>query len=232
MGHDDDLMLEVSDLGVTMDGRVVLEGLSFAVKQGEILTILGPNGAGKTVLLRALLGLLPHDGTIAWKRGTRVGYVPQRLPYIRDIPVSVEDFFTLKRHDGVEVGPMLRAVGLDAQLAKQRMGDLSSGQFQRILIAWALAGEPQVLLFDEPTAGIDIGGEETVYRLLARLHRERDLTMLLVTHDLAVVYDLSSTVLCLNKVPICHGPPIEVLTPERLRQMYGAEVKYHQHTRG
>jgi zinc transport system ATP-binding protein len=231
MEHDD-TVLEVSDLGVTMEGRVVLERLSFVVKAGEILTILGPNGAGKTVLLRALLGLQPHDGTIAWKRGTRIGYVPQRLPYIRDIPVSVGDFFALKRHDGVDVGPMLRAVGLDERLARERMGDLSSGQFQRILIAWALAGEPQVLLFDEPTAGIDIGGEETVYRLLARLHRERNLTMLLVTHDLAVVYELSSTVLCLNKVPICHGPPMDVLTPERLRQMYGADVKYHQHVPG
>ena len=127
---------------------------------------------------------------------------------------------------------MLRSVGLGEELATRRMGDLSSGQFQRILIAWALAGDPEVLLFDEPTAGIDVSGEETVYRLLGRLHRERQLTMLMVTHDLSVVYTLSSMVLCLNKLPICHGPPVEVLTPETLRQMYGAEVKYHQHAPG
>jgi zinc transport system ATP-binding protein len=110
------------------------------------------------------------------------------------------------------------------------MGKLSSGQFQRILIAWALAGDPQVLLFDEPTAGIDIKGEETVYRLLARLNRERNLTMLIVTHDLAVVHNLSSMVLCLNRQFICYGPPTEVLTPGRLQAMYGTEIKYYQHT--
>jgi zinc transport system ATP-binding protein len=110
------------------------------------------------------------------------------------------------------------------------MGEVSSGQFQRILIAWALAGDPDVLLFDEPTAGIDIGGEETVYGLLERLHLERNLTMLLVTHDLAVAHALASNVLCLNKRPICHGPPLEVLTPESLKSLYGAPIKYHRHT--
>ncbi len=226
---DDDTVLEVSDLGVTFDRQIILENLSFNVKRGEILTILGPNGAGKTVLLRTLLGLVPHRGTIEWRAGVRIGYVPQRLPYIRDIPISVGDFFALKGHSGLETREMLRAVGLRDELLKQRMGELSSGQFQRILIAWGLVGDPQVLLFDEPTTGVDITGEETVYNLLERLHRERDLTMLIVTHDLAVVYKLSSTVLCLNRQAICHGPPVAVLTPEALEQLYGTEVKYYQH---
>ncbi len=229
MSPDDDTVLEVSDLRVAFERQVILENLSFSVKRGEILTILGPNGAGKTVLLRTLLGLVPHQGSVTWRKGIRVGYVPQRLPYIRDIPVSVGDFFALKGHAGLEAREMLRAVGLRDELAKQRMGDLSSGQFQRVLIAWALVGDPQVLLFDEPTTGVDISGEETVYSLLARLHRERGMTMLLVTHDLAVVYKLSSTVLCLNRQSICHGPPIAVLTPEALEQIYGTEVKYYQH---
>jgi zinc transport system ATP-binding protein len=230
MSPEDDIVLEVRDLKVAIEGRVIIEGLSFTVKRGEILTILGPNGAGKTVLLRALLGILPHEGSIAWRKDMRIGYVPQRLPYIRDIPLSVEDFFALKGSTGLEARAMLRAVGLGEHLSKQQIGKLSSGQFQRALIAWALAGNPQVLLFDEPTAGIDVGGEETVYRLLARLHREHDLTMLLVTHDLNVVYNLSSTVLCLGRQAPCHGPPVEVLTPERLQAMYGTEVKFHQHS--
>jgi zinc transport system ATP-binding protein len=222
-------VLEVSDLTVTIEGQVVVEHLSFTVTRGEILTILGPNGAGKTVLLRALLGTLPHEGSIAWKKGTRIGYVPQRLPYIRDVPVTVEDFFALKRAARAEAREMLQAVGLGAELATKRMGDLSSGQFQRILIAWGLVGNPQVLLFDEPTTGIDVSGEETVYGLLARLHRERSLTMLIVTHDLAVVYKFSTTVLCLNRQPVCYGPPRAVLTPESLQRLYGTEVKYYEH---
>jgi zinc transport system ATP-binding protein len=231
MVHDDETILEVSDLSVTLEGKHIIEDLSFSVKRGENLTILGPNGAGKTVLLRALLGTLPHEGSIAWRKATRIGYVPQRLPYIRNIPLSVEDFFALKRRRSttMTVAEMLRSVGLGEPMTKAPMGDLSSGQFQRILIAWAVAGDPDVLLFDEPTTGIDVGGEETVYGLLARLHRERNLTMLIVTHDLAVVHKLSSTVLCLNKRLICQGPPVDVLTPESLRRLYGTEVKYYEH---
>jgi zinc transport system ATP-binding protein len=228
MLHDDEKVLQVSDLKVTLEGRAVLAKLSFIVRRGEILTILGPNGAGKTVLLRALLGTVPHEGSITWKKGTRIGYVPQRLPYIKNIPLSVADFFALKRNAGPDVEGMLRTVGLAGELGRKRIGDLSSGQFQRVLIAWALAGDPHALLFDEPTTGVDISGEETVYGLLARLHRERNLTMLIVTHDLAVVHRLSSTVLCLNKHPICQGPPISALTPENLQRLYGAEVTFYE----
>lgn len=145
------------------------------------------------------------------------------------MPLSVADFFALKTNAQPDVGGMLATVGLAAELGKKPIGDLSSGQFQRVLIAWALAGDPHVLLFDEPTTGVDIRGEETVYALLARLHRERNLTMLIVTHDLAVVHRLSSTVLCLNKQAICQGPPISTLTPENLQRLYDAEVKFYEH---
>jgi zinc transport system ATP-binding protein len=230
--HHDEQVLQVSDLKVTLESRVVVANLSFTVRRGEILTILGPNGAGKTVLLRALLGTLPYEGSIKWKTGTRIGYVPQRLPYIRNIPMTVADFFALKRHAEKDVAEMLRAVGLGGGIEKKLIGDLSSGQFQRVLIAWALAGDPDVLLFDEPTTGVDIGGEETVYALLARLHRERNLAMLIVTHDLAVVHRLSTTVLCLNQQPICQGPPLSTLTLENLQRLYGPEVRFYEHKHG
>jgi len=227
-------ILEVNDLSVTMGAQRILEHVSFAVERGEILTILGPNGAGKTILLRALLGVLPHEGRIRWAKGVRIGYVPQRLPYIKDVPMSVEEFFALKKPktSRASTREMLAAVGLADELRSKRVGDLSSGQFQRVLIAWGLVGDPDVLLFDEPTTGIDVGGEETVYKLLARLHHERALTMLIVTHDLAVVYELSTNVLCLNKSSVCYGPPLTVLTPESLRRLYGAEVKYYRHDDG
>jgi zinc transport system ATP-binding protein len=227
--RDSETILKVSDLNVTINDQRVIENLSFTVKRGDILTILGPNGAGKTVLLRTLLGVLPHEGAIVWQKGIRIGYVPQRLPYIKDIPMSVEDFIALKKNPGTGPREILRAVGLSGDFIKRRIGDLSSGQFQRILIAWGLVGSPQVLLFDEPTTGIDISGEETVYSLLSRLHEERKLTMLIVTHDLAVVFKFSSNVLCMNKQQVCYGPPLEVLTPESMQRLYGAEVKFYQH---
>jgi zinc transport system ATP-binding protein len=180
-------VLKVSDVSVTIEGQAILEDLSFTVVRGEILTILGPNGAGKTVLLRALLGLLPHAGS---SRGARARGSAMCRSACRTSATSPQrrGLFALKRGGSVPVGELLRLVGLDAGLVRRRMGDLSSGQFQRILISWALVGDPHVLLFDEPTAGVDISGEETVYALLERVHRERNLTMLIVTHDLAVVY--------------------------------------------
>jgi len=224
-----DLILKVTDLDVELEGEKIINNLSFEVKRGDILTILGPNGAGKTVLLKTLLGLLPHGGEIKWKKNIKISYVPQRLPFIKDAPLSVKDFLKLKKSFDKEIKETLNSIGFKESLLEKKVGDLSSGQFQRILVAWSLIGNPQVLLFDEPTTGIDIEGEETVYRLLARLKRERELTILLVTHDLSVVYTFSNYVICLNKQPICYGFPQEVLTPENLQKLYGEEVKYYRH---
>jgi zinc transport system ATP-binding protein len=214
---------------VELEGEKIINNLSFEVKKGDVLTILGPNGAGKTVLLRTLLGLLLYKGEIEWERNIRIGYVPQRLPFIKDVPLSVKDFLKLKKSSEKEIKEIINSVGFHENLLEKKIGDLSSGQFQRILIAWSLIENPQVLLFDEPTTGIDIEGEETVYRLLEKLKKERKLTILLVTHDLSVVYTFSNHVICLNKQPICYGPPHEVLTPDNLQRLYGEEVKYYRH---
>lgn len=226
---DHELILRVRDLDVKLDHQTIIENLSFEVKRGDVLTILGPNGAGKSVLLKTLLGLLPYKGEIEWAKGIKTGYVPQRLPFIKDIPLNIKDFFMLKKSSGKESIEILNSVGYREDFLQRKIGDLSSGQFQRILVAWGLVANPQVLLFDEPTTGIDISGEETIYNLLAKLKAERDLTILLVTHDLSVVYKFSTDVICLNKQPICYGPPQEVLTPESLQKLYGGEVKYYRH---
>jgi zinc transport system ATP-binding protein len=225
----EDLVLSVTDLNVELEGENVINNLSFELKKGDTLTILGPNGAGKTVLLKTLLGLLPYTGEIKWKKNSRIGYVPQRMPFIKDIPLSVKDFLKLKKISEKEVKGILNSVGFKGNFLDKKIGNLSSGQFQRILIAWSLIKNPQVLLFDEPTTGIDIEGEETVYNLLAKLKEERKLTILLVTHDLSVVYAFSNYVICLNKQPICYGFPQEVLTPVNLKRLYGEEVKYYRH---
>jgi zinc transport system ATP-binding protein len=226
-----EIILRVKNLRVSFQEEEVLRDLSFEVKEGEVLTILGPNGAGKTVLLKALLGVLPYKGEIVWKKGVRIGYVPQRLPFIKDIPMSVKEFFKLKRASEKETREILSSVGFKENFLNKEIGELSSGQFQRILIAWALVGNPNVLLFDEPTAGIDIGGEETIYSLLAKLKEKRNLTILLVTHDLSCVFKFSNYVICLNRCPICQGVPKEILTPEILSKLYSEEVKFYQHHR-
>lgn len=221
-------ILRVENLNVEFGKEKILENLSFDVKEGEVLTILGPNGAGKTVLLRTLLGCLSYEGKIEWQEKIRIGYVPQRLPFIKDIPMSVGEFFGLKgRASGLK--EILDSVGFKEDILKKRIGGLSSGQFQRVLVARALVSDPQVLLFDEPTTGIDISGQESIYNLIWKLKQKRNLTVLLVTHDLSIVYSLASRCICLNKKMLCLSIPKE-LTSEKLSQLYGEEIKLYEHT--
>jgi zinc transport system ATP-binding protein len=223
-------ILEVKDLSVDLEGENILQEIHFEIEQGQTFVILGPNGAGKTILLRTLLGLLPYRGQVLWKKDVRIGYVPQRVSISKEMPLTVKDFLGLKGISRDEAALSLLQVGLpDPAFLNKRIGKISSGQFQRILIAWALAGNPDVLLFDEPTAGIDIGGEETVYGLLQKIQKEKGLTIVLVTHDLSIVYRQATHVLCLNKRMICYGPPKSILTVENLQETYGGGIKYFTH---
>lgn len=226
------LILRVKNLRVRLEGEEILKNLSFEIKKGEVVTILGPNGAGKTVLLKTLLGLFPYQGEVEWQKGIKLAYVPQRLPFIKNIPLSVGEFFKLKKVMLKEAEKILNLVGIKREILGQNIGKLSSGQFQRILVGWALTGKAQVLLFDEPFAGIDLSGQESIYDLLKRLQTKRDLTFLLVSHELNVVYKLTNRVLCLNKKLLCQGLPKDVLSQECLENLYRGKVKFHHHFEG
>jgi len=223
-------ILEVKDLNVELDGEKIIENLSFVVKERETLVVLGPNGAGKTVLFRTLLGLLPYQGEIKWRDGLKISYVPTGLPIAKEFPLSIKEFFNLKKIPQKETLEILGAVGMsEHNILKRKITHLSTGQFQRVLVAWGLCKNPQVLLFDEPTFGIDIGGQENIYYLLGKFQKEKRITMLLVSHDLNIVYKLADNVLCLNKKALCYGSPKEIISPKTLAQLYGGEVKFYQH---
>jgi zinc transport system ATP-binding protein len=224
------LLLKVSRLRVQLDGATILEDVSFELHEGETLVILGPNGAGKTVLLKALLGILPHEGEVAWRERTRIGYVPQKVAVGRDLPVTVADFFRLKNVASPAAAGLLEQVGIaDHAFLETQLGLLSSGHLQRVLIAWALADDPNAILFDEPTAGVDITGEDAIHGFLHRRQAENRAATILVTHDLSAVYDEATRVLCLNRKRYCYGPPQEVLDPRILREIYGRETKFFRH---
>ena len=194
------------------------------------MAVVGPNGAGKTVLFRALLGLVPYDGEIQWLDNAKIGYVPQKLAIERDLPLNVIEFLQFKGASLNEIHESLHSVGLNHHsLGDTRMGQLSGGELQRVLIAYALINHPDILLFDEPTAGVDIGGEETIYSLIEKLHTKIGLTVLLITHDLNIIYRYAAKVLCLNKSKICYGSPREALNPEVLESLYGAKVNIYPH---
>jgi zinc transport system ATP-binding protein len=225
--------LEVEGLSVRLGGRNILRDLGFRVAAGSALAVIGPNGAGKTVLFKALIGALPHGGVVRWAPETRVGYVPQKLDIERDLPLTGRDFLRARAAvsgaSGTDAAGVLRLVNLSPSVANQPIGALSGGQFQRLLLASALMGRPTVLLFDEPTSGVDEPGEERLYEMIQRVQKAERLTLLLISHELTVVYRYATNVLCLSREKPCFGPPEEMLTPERVEQLYGTPLKYHHH---
>jgi zinc transport system ATP-binding protein len=225
--------LEVSHLTVSFGARRVLDDLGFAVEAGSTLAIIGPNGSGKTVLFKALIGAIPARGTIAWAPDTRIGYVPQKLDIERDLPLTGTELLSARADVGglgaSQIPRTLALVELSPEAARQPIGTLSGGQFQRLLLAFALMGRPSVLLFDEPTAGVDEPGQEEIYALFRRLREESRLTLLLISHELSLVYRYADNVLCLSRQRAWFGPPVSMLTPERLREVWGTPMQFHVH---
>jgi len=226
-------VLEVHDLTVRFGATEVLQHLTFNVARGSSLAVIGPNGAGKTVLLKALIGALPYTGTIRWLPGTRLGYVPQKLDVERDLPLNGWDFLrakaALSKASAAQMMQALTAVALQEQTLSQPLGNLSGGQFQRLLVGLALLGRPTVLLLDEPAAGVDAPGQARLGEVIRGLQATEDMTVLLVSHDLSVVYQYADNVLCLGTRDACFGPPRTALTPEVLFELYGARTGFHVH---
>jgi zinc transport system ATP-binding protein len=226
-------LLSVKSLGIAFGSRTVIQGLSFEIDAGDCLAIIGPNGAGKTVLLKSLMGLVPHSGEIRWSPDTGLGYVPQKVAADMQLPLRVRDLLGAKlrilKLTERDLEAVCSQVDLTSEVLNATLGTLSGGQFQKALIAFALVGNPKVLLFDEPTASLDELAEDRVYDLLHSLQKKKNITVLLVSHDLSIVYHYATKVLCLSKGMTCMGAPQEILTPETLERLYAAPPKYYRH---
>ncbi len=230
-------ILTVKNLNIEINGVKVLEDINFEVGKGSCLAVIGPNGAGKTVLLKSLIGLIPCSGEIIWEKGAKTGYVPQRMDIETDLPLTVREFFHLRGVGSVggvgadesKIRASLDYVQLAPSILDSGLGEISVGQRQRVLVAWAVLGSPDVLLFDEPTADIDITGQESIYKMLYHLQKNLGLTIILVSHDLNVVYRHAVNVLCLNRSKLCFGAPKDVLDSEKLVNLYGGEKAFFQH---
>ena len=226
-------------MGVTLNDHKILDHISFDVKEQEIVAVIGPNGSGKTTLIKVLLGLIQQTSGSVKINAERIGYVPQQLEFDRTFPITVAELFLLKLERSAfwfrsektnkEILKYLQYTGGE-KLIDKKLGTLSGGEMQRVLIALALIDAPQVLILDEPLAGVDISGEETIQDMLERLHEKFKLTIVLVSHDLEIVFKHASQVICINQKMVCAGRPTDVLTEENLSRLYGQhKAIYHHH---
>lgn len=231
-------IIQVKNLSVKYGNTVVLKNISFSINEGSITVILGPNGSGKTTLLKAMLGLAPMSegevliaGQPIGGSGQVVGYVPQRFSFDKTFPLTVEEFLNLSLVDPAKqknIGEFLDDVGMKNDTGKL-LGSLSGGQLQRILIVRALINDPKILFFDEPVSGIDLEGEKTFYELISHLNQGHQITAIIVSHEIDVVYDFANHVLCLNKKLLCQGSPKNILTQDTLQQLYGERTGVYKH---
>lgn len=240
--HIDQELIKLDNVSFSYGNNPVLKDVSFSIKKGEYLGVIGPNGGGKTTLLKVILGLLnPDAGTVKlfdvdhhnFKERFRIGYVPQRATQAdQGFPATV--FEVVKSGRVARRGFLSRFSKDDLHIVERSMklagveryrdrliGTLSGGERQRVFIARALAGEPDVLILDEPTVGVDVGAQKTFYDFLASLNRDEHMTIVFVSHDIDVVARETKTILCVNHNLVCHGVAGDLLNEAMVKDLYG-----------
>jgi zinc transport system ATP-binding protein len=241
-------LVEIQDVDFSYGAVHALEHVSLTVDAGDFLGLIGPNGSGKTTLVRVMLGLLePDRGQVRlfgeppalFREWDRLGYVPQRLTIDATLPATVEEvvatgLVTVRRRGRQarpprRVSEVLVQVGMDAH-RRTRIGALSVGQQQRVLIARALVSDPELLVLDEPTSGVDPEAQSAFYELLGDLNRTRGVTLVLVSHDIAAVARAVTKLACLNRRLVFHGPPAVFLQDDAaLAALYGPSMRVVTH---
>ncbi len=243
-------LVTIENLRVELGGNEILRGLKAELPSHGIAALVGLNGSGKTTLLRALLKEIPYTGDIRFHCGHdhsqpnphHVGYVPQKLRLESNMPMTVRDllgvamqrrpiFFGFRGDVKRQMSAMLSEVGASDVLLDRPVEKISGGELQRILLALAMQPEPELLLLDEPAAGIDVKGQEQFYDLIGRLNRERGTTILLVSHDINMVSKHAHQVMCMKDGIIhCQAPPREI-TREIVQQIFGTQhgMFVHEH---
>ncbi|WP_375173646.1 ATP-binding cassette domain-containing protein [Pseudooceanicola sp.] len=219
-------LFEFNDVSVRFGDATVLDRVSVNVDAGEIVTIVGPNGSGKSTMLRVLIGSLkPTSGAVTRQKGLRIGYVPQRVHLDPTLPITVSRLLRLRRNVGqAAIRDAMAKAGIE-DLADRQMNVLSGGQFQRVMLARALLSNPQLLVLDEATQGLDQPGTAAFYERIEAVRQETNCGVLMVSHDLHVVMSASDRVICLNAHICCQGEPSHVASAPEYRALFGAGTK-------
>ena len=222
-------LLRVENLAVSKEGKEIIKGVSFSVNKGEIVCVLGPNGAGKSTLLRAIVGQERYEGKIWLSPEAKISYLPQRFFESSEVPLLVKEYFALLGFSEEKVKERLKEFKESEELLNQEFRTLSGGQTQKVFLITALLQKANLLLLDEPLAFVDIKGQESFFEILETWKKEKGISALLVTHEVNIVNYLADKVICLNKEMLCLGAPIEVLTPEKLQELYKFQPKFYVH---
>ncbi len=228
-------VLEINNLSFRVNSHRILEGITLEMERGEFAGLIGPNGAGKTTLVRAIIGELEeHEGTV--RVNGRIGYLPQYSEFSRDFPITVREVAAmgiyrrkgflrkLTADDHEKINALMKQVGI-CELSERRVGTLSGGEYQRLMLVRALSAEPDLLILDEPEAGIDEMGKASFYRLVNDLKKSRNMTILLISHDIGMVFDACDRIICLNKTLHCHKE-VRSVSAEDLKKIFSTDFDF------
>ena len=219
------MLIKISSLDVKYGYKTVLKDMNLTLDAGEIVTVVGPNGSGKTTLFKAIIGAIPiSKGKIYTKPNLRIGYVPQQLKIDQTLPITVERFLKLAHKNLNRSLDKIEALLGSKDLLNTQVNDLSGGQMQRVLLARALINNPEILLLDEATRGLDQPGIALFYRKIENIRNSTNCAILMISHDLHVVMSSSDRVICVNGHICCEGAPESVATSPEYKALFGSDV--------
>jgi zinc transport system ATP-binding protein len=233
-----DALVCLSDAGIVCSGKWLVRGVDLAVRPGEIVTLIGPNGSGKSTTAKLALGVLkPSEGLVQQQAQLKTAYVPQKIAIDWTLPLRVDALMTLTQSlSQKDMQAALASTGAE-QLLKSEVRHLSGGEFQRVMLARAIARKPDFLVLDEPVQGVDFAGEIALYDLIKKFRDDTGCGILMISHDLHMVMAATDHVICLNGHVCCHGTPETVATSDAYKHLFGDRAgalalyqHHHDHT--
>ena len=224
MNSNNNLLVKLKNAGYQQNDKWLVKGVSLSVEKGKIVTLIGPNGSGKSTTAKIALGIYKKiDGEVK-KYTNKIGYVPQKISIDWTLPLRVHDFMLLTEDlDDESINEALSLTGV-VHLKDKNLGNLSGGEFQRVLLARAISKKPEFLVLDEPVQGVDFTGEIALYELIKKISDELNCGILLISHDLHTVMAATDHVVCLNGHVCCSGTPIDVAKNNEYKALFGEQA--------
>ena len=224
MSSDQNILVKLNNAGFSINDKWLVKGVSLQVEKGKIVTLIGPNGSGKSTTAKIALGIYKQiDGSVE-KYTNKIGYVPQKISIDWTLPLRVNDFMVLtERLNNETIDEALSLTGV-IHLKNKNLGDLSGGEFQRVLLARAISKKPDLLVLDEPVQGVDFTGEIALYELIKKISDELNCGILLISHDLHTVMSATDHVVCLNGHVCCSGSPTDVAHNHEYKALFGEQA--------